>query len=293
MKQSLEIINNAYTQHPKSVIAFSGGSDSTVLVDLIYTKTKHRPPLVIVDSGMEHPVTVDFATDFAKQYGAELYIAKPTKSYMEQWTTTGWPMLGKLAARLWMQKHRDQNFGYRLDVSSCCRNLKIMPGRKLTRQMGATLQFTGQRGDVDDLLRGMRAIKDTATKYLKTDKITICNPLQGWTDTMITRYIEDNKIPRHPSRAAGAITIGCLYCGGGAQFTNSGFKVLRAVLPDKWREFVVDMQAGEIILSIKHNRPLDHIRAAVKELGGLGALAEYYPWIFDYLAYPPMKGYTK
>jgi len=291
MKQSIEIINEAYARHRNSVIAFSGGSDSIVLVDIIYRHTPHRPPLVFVDSGMEHPATQDFVNNVAQAYSAEVNIARPVKPYADQWAAQGWPMLGKLAARQWMQKHK--GFGYKLDVSSCCRNMKISPGRKLTKQLGATLQFTGQRGEADDALRGLRAIKDTATKYLEADKLTVCNPLQGWTDTMINRYKTDNKLPRHPSWEEGAITIGCLYCGGGAQYTNSGFRILRHILPDKWREYIVGMKAGEIILSVKHNRPLDHIREAVEKLGGLDKLADTHPWVFDYLSYPPLKGYTK
>jgi hypothetical protein len=100
-------------------------------------------------------------------------------------------------------------------------------------------------------------------------------------------------LQQHPSRIEGAITIGCLYCGGGAQYTNSGFKILRRILPDKWREYIVGMKAGEIILSVKHNRPLNHIREAIEKMGGLDELANSHPWIFDYLTFPPLQGYTK
>jgi len=103
MKQSIEIINEAYKRHQNSVIAFSGGSDSIVLVDIIYRHTVHRPPLVFVDSGMEHPATQDFITKVAQAYSAEVNIARPAKPYAGQWATQGWPMLGKLAARQWMQ----------------------------------------------------------------------------------------------------------------------------------------------------------------------------------------------
>ncbi|MBN2385130.1 phosphoadenosine phosphosulfate reductase family protein [bacterium] len=293
MKTTLDIINHAMQEHPNAALAFSGGSDSIVLMDVIFKRTDHRPVVIYADSGMEHPETLPFIRKVCKRYGASLHVAKPTRSYLEQWQAQGWPMLGKLAAVMWMQKHRDRDFGYRLNVTGCCRNMKILPARKLTKQLGCTLQFTGQRGNQDDALRGMRELKDGSICYIKADKLTVCNPLLGWTDMMIRRYIKQNKLQQHPAKARGAITIGCLYCGGGGQFTNSGFRILRHELPEQWRRFIVDNGAGEIILSIKYDKPLDPVREAVKSLGGISALADAHPWIFDFLRMRPLRGYDK
>ena len=190
-----------------------------------------------------------------------------------------------------MQRHPDH--GFKVDVSSCCRNMKIGPARKTMKALGVDLHFTGQRGQADDALRGMRAIKDGAISYIKQDKMHVCNPLLGWTDSMIRRYSEQNALPTHPAKAAGAVTIGCLYCGGGAQFTNSGFKILRRIIPDAWKRFMVEWKAGEIVLAIKHDEPLPQIRRSVERLGGLDYLAEARPWIFDFLRETPMEGYRK
>lgn len=291
MHISIEIINHILSHHKNGCIAFSGGMDSMVLLDLVYRHTEYRPPVIFADSGMEYESTQDYVRDVCRKYNAPLHIAEAPNTYLNQWYRYGWPMLGKLAARQWMQRHR--NFGYRLDVSTCCRRMKIAPARKLTRELGCTVQLTGQRGQVDDNLRGLRALKDGAVKYVIADNIVIGNPLIGWTDTMIKRYTRRNDLPMHPAKAAGAVTIGCLYCGGGAQYTNSGFKILRATQPEAWRKFMVDDRAGEIVLSIKYDRPLPEVRQAVGELGGLGKLADDRPWIFDYLKVTPIEGYTK
>ncbi|MBU4201070.1 MAG: hypothetical protein L6455_07415, partial [Kiritimatiellae bacterium] len=126
-----------------------------------------------------------------------------------------------------------------------------------------------------------------------TDKLWIANPLTGFTDIMIRRYIEQNGLQEHPAKSAGACTIGCLFCGGGAQFTNSGFPILRRQAPDLWRWFMVESKAGEIVLSIKHDTPLDQTRKALEQLGGLAAVAAKTPWIFDFLKLTPMRGYAK
>ena len=200
-------------------------------------------------------------------------------------------MLGKIAARYWMQNNPDK--GFKIDVKACCRHQKIAPARKMLRDLGYDIHFTGQRGNQDDALRGMRSKKDEVIKYIKGDKLYICNPLDGWTDTMIRRYTEQNNLDSHPLKQKGAITIGCMFCGGGAQYTNSGFKILRKLNKKAWREFMVDHKAGEIVLAIKYKVHIDEIRTAVDQLGGLAKLADDKPYIFDFLVQTPMAGYNK
>lgn len=293
MKTTLAIINDAMADHPRACLAFSGGTDSLILLDIIYRLTPHRPLVVFADSGMEYPETRPFVEKVCSSYGAELHIAAPTRTPEEQWCRQGWPMLGKLAARIWMQKHRSRNFGFKIDVSSCCRNMKIAPARRLARKLGCTLQFTGQRGGQDDMLRGLRAIKDGASHHVKSDSLTICNPLLGWTDQMNRRYTRRHGLPTHPARLRGAVTIGCVFCGGGSQFSTSGFKILRRSWPEAWYRFMVDNAAGEIVLSLKYDRPLAIIRQAVEASGGLLYLADHHPWVFDFTSKSPLPGYEK
>ncbi len=213
MKTTLEIINTAMATAKKTCIAFSGGSDSILLLDIIYRHTNHRPIVIFADSQMEYPETEDFCRKVCEGYGAELHIAKADRTPEEQWQNQGWPMLGKLAARTWMRTHKNRDMGYKLNVTICCRNMKIAPARKLARVLGCDLQITGTKGQSDDSMRGLRAIKDGATHYVKGDKLTICNPLTGWTDTMGKRYREKYDLPEHPARSRGAITIGCVVVG--------------------------------------------------------------------------------
>ncbi len=56
---------------------------------------------------------------------------------------------------------------------------------------------------------------------------------------------------------------------------------------------MVEARAGEIVLSIKHDTPLDQTRQAIDRLGGLEAIADRMPHVFDYLRILPMGGYDK
>lgn len=293
MKITLAIINEAMALSRKACLAFSGGSDSVLLLDIIFRHTVHRPVVIFADSQMEYPETEAFCREVCDNYQAPFHVARAQRTPEEQWQKQGWPMMGKFAARKWMQRHKQKPLGFKIDVSSCCRTMKIAPARKLARLLGCDLQFTGTKGSSDDMLRGLRTIKDSATHYVKSDKLTICNPLTGWTDTMVRRYKDKYDLPDHPSKLHGAITIGCVPCGGGSQFTNSGFKVLRKTWPEAWWKYIVQIGMGEIILAIKYDEPLEKVKATLSEMGGIETVAKERPWIFDFTAKTPLQGYDK
>lgn len=295
-EQAIFDINVACDHSPKPLLAFSGGSDSLVLLDLLHRGIisgicKKRPYVIWIDSQMEYKGTREFIKETVERYNLDLRIAKAQHTPQEQWRRTGWPMLGKQAARLWMQKNRGQ--GFAINVSECCRALKIRPARNLTKNLGCSLQITGQRGQRDDSIRGLRHLKDGKLFYQNRDRIWIANPLTGWTDEEIKAYIKERRLTEHPARAKGARTIGCIYCGGGSQYTNSGFRVLRFVDGAAWKSFIIDNKAGIIILALKYKQNLFNITQAIQEAGGLEHLSLTRPWVFDFTRKTPLKGYTK
>jgi phosphoadenosine phosphosulfate reductase len=291
MKRTLATINAACAEHGPGYIAFSGGTDSTVLVDIVHRLTAHRPPLLYVDAQNDYPGTLEHVRAVAARYGAALHTIRGRKPLARQWTRTGWPMLGKLAGREWMQRNR--GLGIRVDCSSCCQAMKTGPARAYARANGWRLALTGQRGAEDDRLRGTHAWRSGAVAYNREADIWTANPLTGWTATMINRYSRAHDLPRHPARAKGAVTIGCIWCGGGAQYDASCYRILRQTAPDLWRRFVIGMRGGEIILAVKHRQPIAAVRAALERLGGLAAVAESRPWVFDFLEMPPRINYAR
>jgi 3'-phosphoadenosine 5'-phosphosulfate sulfotransferase (PAPS reductase)/FAD synthetase len=110
---------------------------------------------------------------------------------------------------------------------------------------------------------------------------------------MIRRYTKQNKLPIHPAKKSGAQTIGCMFCGGGAQYDNSGYRILRKTNPDAWRQFMVTWRGGEIILALKYDVTQATARQAILQLGGLDKLATERPWIFDFIRVNPMAGYDR
>jgi len=292
MKTTKEIIGKAFAKY-RPALALSGGSDSLVLLD-IASCMGFRPPLIYADSQMEYYDNLPFVQKLAKKYRLELHVAKAEITPQECWAKHGFPMLGKQSAREWMQRHRDaESLGFRLDVSTCCRKMKIKPARDLLKKLGCNANMTGQRGGPDDRLRGLRAIKDGSICFVKSDSLYVVNPLLGWTDLMISRYCRLHNLPKNPIKQQGALTIGCMYCGGGAQFDNSGFRVLRKTRPDAWKRMIAEYGFGEIILAIKYNIHVDYVRSAIDQLGGINKMIEEMPHVFDFLRTTPLRGYFR
>jgi len=293
INNSMQAIDQAMKKsQARTCVAFSGGSDSLVLLDIV-RKVSQLPIVIWADSQMEYPETRPFIEKTTASYNLDLRIARAKRTPLEQWSKTGWPMLGKMAARLWMQKNRGEEMGFSINVSECCRALKIGPARALAQNLGCGVQLTGQRGKTDDSLRGLRNIKDGVMFYQARDRIWMANPLAGWSDADIKGYIHEYNLPKHPARKRGAATIGCVYCGGGCQFTNSGYRILRKTWPEAWYRFMVEWGGGLIILSLKYKSRLNETLEAVKELGGLECLATTKPWLFDFTRMKPILGYNK
>jgi phosphoadenosine phosphosulfate reductase len=292
MKQAQEIIRKAFSEY-RPALAISGGGDSAVLLDVVF-QMGFRPPLIFVDSGLEYPATIQHVQQIAQQYGLPLHIAVPKFTPEALWKKFGYPGLGKQSARIWTRNHKGAaSLGFRLDCSSCCRHLKLAPGRKMTKAIKCNAQFVGTRGNQDDRLRGMRSKLDGAIKFVKGDNLTVIAPLDGWTDGMIKRYAENHKLPIHPLKARGLKTTGCTACLAGSQFENSGVRVLRQIDPPAWRKMIIEFGFGRVILAIRFDKHVDKIDAAIATLGGIEKLCDERPYVFDFTRETPLQGYSR
>lgn len=80
-------------------ISFSGGKDSTVLVDIIHNKMGRKDiPLVYVDTGLEYPEI----REFVKSYGDRVIQLKPQMNFRQVIEKYGYPMISKqISKRVW------------------------------------------------------------------------------------------------------------------------------------------------------------------------------------------------
>lgn len=74
-------------------ISFSGGKDSTVLMDLVVNKCGLKDiPIVFVDTGLEYPEIKEFTKQYAN------VVLRPEKNFKEVLTDVGYPVISKEVA---------------------------------------------------------------------------------------------------------------------------------------------------------------------------------------------------
>ena len=287
MKTALETIERVCADC-RPVVAFSGGCDSQVLLHLIYTRTEHRPPAVFVNTGLLAEYEEPDARAFAEALGAEFHVGTPKRNPLAQWLAQGWPILGPLPARQWTAKNK--HLGIRLNCEACCRRLKIMPGRELTRALGCNAQFTGIRAS-DDQQRFHRL--RVGGNIQQGDGLVIAHPIAHWTDLMVRRYRRAHSLPNPRKNQMGQVSSGCEICAGGWRFERNALSQARRIAPERWRWFLVDCEAWLPLLVVKTGKPPDVVREAVARLGGPERLIEDFPETFDYAQRTPKPTYAK
>ena len=186
-------------------VAFSGGKDSAVLLDLV-KKALPKDSFVVIfgDTGMEFPDTYDVVKKTQEQCekdGTHFYIAKSHFNPEESWKIFGPP------ARV---------------LRWCCSVHKSTPQTIKMREITGKNNYTG----LDYV--GVRAHESVARStyefesYGKKQKGQYSfNPILEWTSAEIWLYIYINKIFINEAYKKGNSRAGCLFCpmsGGSSDY---------------------------------------------------------------------------
>lgn len=188
-------------------VSFSGGKDSTVLLDIARKMYPHIPA-VFVDTGLEFPEI----RDFVKTKDNITWI-KPRKSFREVILNNGYPVVSKEVSKA--VREARLNYNYRLlqfngqhrsinlkkykyltespfKISEqCCNVLKKNPAKEYERKTGnfpiiATLASESR-------LRSLAWLNNGCNAYGATRKVS--NPMAFWTEQDVLEYLYTNNLP--------------------------------------------------------------------------------------------------
>lgn len=193
---SKNIIEKAVSEYQKIFFSFSGGKDSTVMLDLIHAL---RPDIKIIgiDTGYEFPETIEFTDKLMAKYGTEIEYLRPTKEQHQDILKTydirngDYPYPGET---------------YTLDGQwFCCAHKE------------PALRNFLNKGEYDAWLTGLRADETENRKlvgiYQKgKNGIQKINPIIFWTQDDIWEYIKTNNLEFHPKYNEGYKSLGCKPC---------------------------------------------------------------------------------
>lgn len=211
-------------------LAFSGGKDSTVLLDLIRIVDK-TIPAVFCNTGNEWPEIIKFVHGLASK-GYPVVELHPLHTPREVWEMVGFPLVSKEQSYV-IRKYRKssgepKNNSYHVlsnkwrwlideefDTSDlCCYHLKKYPSHKYEKSTGrfpiiGTMASESRLRKLDYLNRG------SCNTFAEEGYKTMSTPLAIWTDKDIWDYIKEKNLEISEIYNKGANRTGCVGCGFG------------------------------------------------------------------------------
>jgi 3'-phosphoadenosine 5'-phosphosulfate sulfotransferase (PAPS reductase)/FAD synthetase len=215
-------------------VAFSGGKDSTVLLDLVRS-VYPDVPAVFADTGLEYPEIKEFVAGFdnvvtvrpampfhkvIKEHGYPV-LSKKTSMGLDRYRNTNSDVQRKL--RLWggvnptsgkkQEPSIPQKWHHLTEApfkcsDRCCDIMKKRPMAKYGKETGRK-PFIGTMADEGEIRR-QQYLKHGCNMISKT-KARSC-PLSFWTEADIWAYIESKSLPYAKIYDMGEERTGCMYC---------------------------------------------------------------------------------
>lgn len=225
-------------------VSFSGGKDSTVLLDIVKSINENIPA-VFCNTGLEYPEVLEFATrkadvvikpdmnfkDVVSKYGYPV-ISKEQSSYIYEARTTKSEKLRQLRlsgksfsiSKKWI-KLVDADF---LSGSKCCDVMKKKPFKKYEKETGR-IPILGVMADESNL-RTQQYIKNNGCNSFDSKRPS-SKPIGFWKEQDILEYIYINKL-EIPKVYGDIINLngelsttkcsrtGCVFCMYGCHMEN-------------------------------------------------------------------------
>lgn len=195
-------------------VSFSGGKDSTVLLDMarkLYPTIK----AVFINTGLEYPENQQFVKSFDN-----VEILRPAMRFDEVIKTYGYPVIGKEVANcIYWAKRGQQSRIYRLNGAwtdkngnksiynkekyapllnvdfnisdRCCYVMKKKPAHKYSKITGK-MPMTAQMAE-ESQLREQQWLRNGCNGF--DMKSPISNPMSFWTEQDVLQYIKQNNLP--------------------------------------------------------------------------------------------------
>ena len=185
------IIEKAVSDHQRIFFSFSGGKDSTVMLDLVL-KAKPDIKIVGIDTGYEFPETIAFTDHLMEKFNTKIEYLKPTdeqhNGVMALYTHHG-EIVRNMADGQWY----------------CCAHKE------------PALRNFLERGEYNAWLTGLRADETENRRlvgiYQKgKNGIQKINPVIFWESVDIWEYIKLNNLEYHSKYDQGYKSLGCKPC---------------------------------------------------------------------------------
>lgn len=160
-------------------VAWTGGKDSTVLLDLWRHTAGRAVTAINLDTGFKFPEIVVFRDRMAAEWGVDLRVVRPDPADVPE----------EVAA----------------DKLACCGALKVRPLLRAVADMGVEVLLTGIRAD-ENPTRTDLVPKEQRQGYIQV------NPILFWTEMDVWAHITSRGLPYCELYDRGYRSLGCVPC---------------------------------------------------------------------------------
>lgn len=263
-------------------ISFSGGKDSTVLAELVWS-IYPEVPAVFSNTGLEYPEIVQFVKRKQKQ-GYPIVVMRPKKTFREVVLEDGFPLISKkvseMVSRFYDPKPSNAATrhlyltGFRRDgvfvkgsklperwkklieapfkvTASCCDSLKKEPFRRYRRETGQ-MPYSGVMSSEG----GSRGMMKTCNSFDGKDPQS--RPMLPWTEEDVWSYIRKFNVEYcevYNDRYVNGVFVegekrtGCMFCAYGAHLEKGENRFQRMAIthPKLWNYCINKLGMAEAL----------------------------------------------
>lgn len=255
-------------------VAFSGGKDSTVLLDLVRSIYPNVPAL-FVDTGLEYPEIRQFVKKFTN-----VTTFRPKKNFTTVIKEEGYPLISKKVARQIreLKNPKESNKATRkLYFEGIKKDGTKTKSFKLSKKwhflIDSPFKMSEKCCDIMKKEPIRRYVKETKRKafvgtmasdsqqresgYLITGcfnhKKGICLPIAFWTEKDIWDYIKQSNLPYCPIYDTGVKRTGCVFCMFGVHLEKhpNRFELLEKTHPQLHKYCIEKLELGKVLDFVK------------------------------------------